>query len=326
MAIGFRLLASFVTVAALAVALAAGARPAGAEDRFAAWVTGVRAEAKSMGVSDKTLDGAFKGLKPDPRVVKLDRKQPEFTMTFEQYLSRVVTRQQVAKGRKRFEQNRAMLDEVSARYGVPPQVIVALWGVETKYGTRTGDFDIIRSLATLAYDGRRSKFFRKELMAALQILDEGHISRADMRGSWAGAMGQSQFMPTSFRAYAVDHTGDGRRDIWGTKADVFASAANYLASHGWKAGQRWGRPVTLPEKFDASTAGRETRKKVSTWKQLGVVVDTAGGDPMASVILPDGAPGPAYFAYHNFNVIRRWNPSNFFALAVGLLSDQIIAK
>ncbi len=294
-----------------------------ANQDFDTWLQGAREEALSLGVSNGTVDTAFADLTPDPRVIKLDRKQPEFTLTFAQYLDRVVTEKQVAVGREKLRQHRALLNQVSARYGVPPQIIVALWGVETRYGTRTGDFDVIRSLATLAYDGRRSKFFRKELMDALRILDEGHISRASMRGSWAGAMGQSQFMPSSFRAYAVDHTGDGRRDIWRTEADVFASAANYLASNGWVRGQRWGRPVTLPAGFDHSLTGRKTRKKISVWKKRGVKARTGGGDLMASVIAPDGRAGPSYFAYQNFNVIRRWNPSDYFALAVGILSDQV---
>lgn len=301
-------------------------RPAGADeagDKFAAWLNGVRAEARAQGVSEPTLAAAFEDLQPDPRVIKLDRRQPEFTLTFVEYLDRVVTVDQVANGRRELETHRALLDEVSARYGVPPHVIVALWGVETKYGTRTGDFDIIRSLATLAFDGRRSAFFRKELMAALRILDEGHVARDRMRGSWAGAMGQNQFMPTSFRAFAIDHAGDGHADIWGTHADVFASAANYLAKNGWVAGQRWGRPVELPKGFDANLTGRETVKPISNWRRLGIHADTTGDDLMASVITPDGIGGPAYFAYHNFNVIRRWNPSNYFALAVGLLADQV---
>lgn len=291
--------------------------------KFTLWLDGVRKDARAQGVAKKTLDVAFKGLTPNPKVVKLDRRQPEFTLTFAQYLKRVVTAGQIARGRENYRKNRALLEEVGAKYGVAPSIIVALWGVETKYGKRTGDFDIIRSLATLAFDGRRSTFFRKELMAALKILDEGHISRARMIGSWAGAMGQSQFMPTSFRSFAVDHSGDGRRDIWGTKADVFASAANYLTKNGWTRGQRWGRPVKLPENFDLRLAGRKTRKKISEWTALGVRSDAPNSDLMASVVLPDGVGGAAYFAYHNFNVIRRWNPSDYFALAVGSLADKI---
>jgi len=301
------------------------APPAGhaATESFQAWVAAVRVEAQANGISTATLDAAFDGLEPDPKVIELDRKQPETKWTFDRYLQLVIDDERIAKGRENYAKYRPLLRQIGAKYGVQPQVIVALWGIETKYGARTGTFDIIRSLATLAYDGRRSAFFRKELLAALQILNDGHISRQKLRGSWAGAMGQNQFMPTSFVAYAVDHSGDGRRDIWETEADVFASAANYLAKQGWVPGQRWGRPVSVPAGFDSKLADRKIIKRISEWKALGVEAATSGDDLMASVLLPDGPGGPAFLVYQNFRVIRRWNPSNYFALAVGLLADRV---
>jgi len=200
---------------------------------FQAWLGGVKKEAREQGISQKTIDDAFAAVSHDPRVIQLDRKQPETKLTLEEYLAKTVTEPRISQGRELLAENRSLLDEISAKYGVPPQYIIALWAIETSYGNNTGGFSIIESLATLAYDGRRSEYFRGELMKALKIIDQGHIAAYDMEGSWAGAMGQCQFMPSSFLAYAVDYDGDGKRDIWNTQADVFASIANYLHSSGW---------------------------------------------------------------------------------------------
>ncbi|HSK40595.1 MAG TPA: lytic murein transglycosylase, partial [Arenibaculum sp.] len=216
---------------------------AGAATDFAAWVGDLRREAVGRGISTCVLDAALHGVAPLPRVIELDRKQPERTITFARYLDRVVTPARVRRGRALHAEHRALLEEIGHRYGVQPRFIVALWGIETDFGRNTGGFDVIAALATLAYDGRRSAYFRSELLDALEILEQGHVRPEAMKGSWAGAMGQCQFMPSSFRRYAVDADGDGRRDIWSTLPDVFASTANYLGQAGWNPRYTWGREV-----------------------------------------------------------------------------------
>ena len=301
---------------------------ASAAEDFQAWLAALRQEAAGKGISEATLDAAFEDVKPIPRVIELDRKQPEFTLTFQQYLDRVVPASRVARGRDRLNQHRALLEEVGKKFGVQPRFIVALWGIETDFGRVTGGFPVVASLATLAHDGRRSAFFRAQLMHALRILEEGHIAPKQMMGSWAGAMGQSQFMPSSFVNFAVDYDGDGRRDIWTTQADVFASAANYLARSGWRDDQTWGRKVTLPASFDSAMADLEVKKPISEWQALGVRradgSDLPTRDLMASIVLPQkGEAAPAYMVYENFRTILKWNRSNYFAIAVGTLSDGI---
>ncbi|MFT6581823.1 MAG: membrane-bound lytic murein transglycosylase B [Alphaproteobacteria bacterium] len=297
---------------------------------FGQWLAALKTEALSKGVSQSTLDAAFKDIKPIPRVVELDRKQPEFTLTYKEYMQRVTPESRVKKGRKRLEENKDVLAEISKKYGVQPQFIVAFWGIETDFGRVTGGFRVIPALATLAYDGRRSKFFRRELFFALRILEEGHISAKSMMGSWAGAMGQSQFMPSSFIGYAVDHDGDGRKDIWTTKPDVFASAANYLSKYGWRGDERWGRAVKLPTGFDKKLVGLKIQKPVDEWSKLGVT--QVNGKPLpvstlsASLILPAKEGGPAFLVYKNYRVILKWNRSHYFAMAVGHLADRIAAN
>ena len=304
------------------------AAPGLAQPDFAAWLKELRAEAVRKGISQATLDAALSGIEPIPRIIELDRKQPEFTLTFAQYLQRVVPASRVAKGRQKFAENREILTAVGRKYGVQPRFIVAFWGIETDYGRVTGGFLVVPALATLAFDGRRSAYFRKELFHALKIIDEGHISAKKMVGSWAGAMGQAQFMPSSFKGYAVDHDGDGRKDIWTTRADVFASAANYLSRYGWRGDERWGREVRPPSGFDASLQGLKVKKPISDWAALGVTLPDGtplpGKDMQASLILPGGKGGPAYLVYNNYRVILKWNRSHYFAIAVGRLADQII--
>ena len=280
------------------------------------------------GKSESVLESAFKGVKPLPRVIELDRKQPEGKMTFAQYKAKVISKDRIIQGRKLYAQHRETLDAIAEKYGVPAPYILALWGMETSYGNNTGGFGVIPALATLAHDGRRSTFFRGELLAALTILEQGHISLKDMKGSWAGAMGQNQFMPSSFHAYAVDEDGDGRRDIWTTRRDVFASTANYLSKSGWRGDERWGRPVKLPAKFPVKLVGTETRKSLKEWNKLGVRLPNGEKLPdiekmSASVVAPDGIGGPAFLAYHNFGVIMKWNRSQYFAVSVGTLADAI---
>lgn len=294
---------------------------------FTQWIKELRKDAATKGIRPVTLDAALKGIKLIPRVVELDRKQPEFTLTFRQYMDRVVSRGRVDKGRQKLKENRALLKEIGVKFGVPPRIIVAFWGIETDFGRITGGFSVIPALVTLAYDGRRSTFFRGELINALKIIDGGHISATAMVGSWAGAMGQPQFMPSSFLGFAVDYDGDGRKDIWNTVADVFASAANYLARSGWKGDQTWGRPVRLPEGFDGKLAGLGSRKLIGEWQRLGVRradgADLPARDLMASIVFAKGPGSPAYLAYDNFRTILKWNRSNLFAIAVGSLADRI---
>jgi len=306
-------------------ALVAAAPAFAAGTDFNSWLTGVRQEAIGQGLRAQSVDLALRGVHPIDRVLELDRKQPESTLTFEQYVDRVVSQQRIAAGRDKLAENRALLDEVGRRYGVQPRFIVALWGIETDFGRVTGDFPIISALATLAYDGRRSAFFRKELIAAIRIVDQGYIRPEEMTGSWAGAMGQSQFMPSSYLQYAVSYRDDGRRDIWHRREDVFASIANYLHQLGWKGDETWGRRVQLPAKFDTSLAGKEIRKPLAEWQRLGVR-SLGGGDLPAmardaSLILPSGADGSALLIYDNFRAILRWNNSSYFAAAVGYLAD-----
>ena len=314
--------------AAIAVAALVGltALPAAANQTdFATWLAGVRQDAIAAGIKPVTVDRAFAGLKPIPRVLELDRKQPESVLTFSQYIGRVVPQQRIDTARARLAENRPLLDEISAKYGVQPRFIVALWGIESDFGRLTGGFPVVASLATLAYDGRRSAFFRKELLNALKILDHGDVAPEAMIGSWAGAMGQSQFMPSSYLSYAVNWSGDGRRDIWTRKEDVFASIANYLSRIGWHGDQTWGREVKLPANFDRSLAGITAVKPLAEWQRLGVRRTDGGdlpsGDAAAALILPGGNEGPALLVYDNFRAVLKWNNSLFFASAVGYLAD-----
>ncbi|TVQ83742.1 MAG: lytic murein transglycosylase [Micavibrio sp.] len=300
---------------------------AGDRQDFGAWLEELRQEARQKGISERILREALHdGIRPLPRVLELDRRQPEGTLSFEQYKNNMLGVRRVQTGRLMMRRHEEALQEAGRQYGVPPAVIAALWGMETNYGGYTGGFNVIEALATLAYDGRRGPFFRGELLAALQILEEGHIKPSEMKGSWAGAMGQSQFMPTSFLNYAVDADGDGRRDIWGTHRDVFASAANYLAQHGWRSGERWGRRVQLPQNFPETLTGLDTEKTLAEWQALGVRREDGANLPQVegmtgSVI--KFTDNEAYLVYNNFRVIMRWNRSTYFATAVGLLSDQL---
>ena len=323
-------IARIIAGIALAGALLAGggalAQEAGAES-FAQWREGVRSEALDLGISAEIFDRAFAGVEPIPRIIELDRSQPEVTITFDQYLERVVPESRVAQGRELLAVHHDLLVPIGRKFGVPPRFIVALWGIETSYGKYLGGFPVIAALATLAHDGRRSDYFRQELLNALRILEDGHIASEAMMGSWAGAMGQSQFMPSSFVRYAVDYDGDGRRDIWGTQGDVFASAANYLAQAGWTTGETWGRRVRLPAGFDPALAGLETSKTLAEWQALGLRRADGGDLPQVaisgSVVMPGGEGGAAYLVYGNYRTIMRWNRSFYFATAVGLLADRI---
>ena len=297
------------------------------EQRFARWVADFRAAARSQGVSEATLRSAFDQVRYLPRVIELDRAQPEFTRTVWDYLDNAVTPQRVATGQEKLAQVRAEADAAAARYGVPPAVVVAIWGMESNYGDNYGNTPVVDALATLGFEGRREDWARRELLAALKILDSGDIARDRMIGSWAGAMGQTQFLPSNFLAYAVDADGDGRRDIWGSMADVVASTANFLSRSGWQAGTPWGVEVRLPTGFDFGRADMAVRQSGAQWAAEGL--RTVDGQPLpeladASVLLPAGARGPAFLVLDNFRSILKYNNSTSYALAIGLLADNLL--
>ncbi len=313
----------------LILVLTAAALPARAQQSqdFGAWLAAVKLEAASRGISQPTIAAAFRDLEPLARVIELDRRQPEFTTTFWGYVSRAVSENRIARGKELLAKHGRLLRELRQRYGVPPRVLVAFWGLETNYGSNMGGFPVIGALATLAYDNRRADFFRSELFDALRIVDRGHISAGRMVGSWAGAMGHVQFLPSTYLRHAVDHNGDGRRDIWNSVPDALASAANYLRAIAWNAGELWGREVRLPPDFDIGQANLKTRKSVREWRQLGVRKangsNLPNADVMGAIMLPGGHKGPAFLVYRNFDVIMEWNRSLLYALAVGILSDRI---
>lgn len=298
---------------------------------FSDWLVQLRADASAAGISKKTLDAALEGVKaPQKKVIARDKKQPEKTQSLADYVSTRVNGERINSGRLMLGRYSTWLGRIERQYGVQRRFIVALWGIESSYGRQTGKLPVIQSLVTLSYDGRRGEYFRKELIEALHIVDQGLIPLARMKGSWAGAMGQFQFMPTSYRHYAVDADGDGYIDIWGSVPDALASAANYLAKAGWKDDQTWGRRVRLPKKFDESLAGLRTKLTLPRWQELGVRRLNGRALPQrdlkASLILPDGRDGVAYLVYSNFRALRRWNRSNSFAVAVGTLADSYTVK
>jgi membrane-bound lytic murein transglycosylase B len=324
----FKILKGTAVIVATSMFILPVATKAVAEQKpFDEWLGDLRQEAANNGIREDILNSALRGIKQIPRVIELDRKQPEFSLTFRQYMDRVVPNSRVQKGRKKLAENRALLEEVGKKFGVQPRFIVAFWGIETDFGRVTGGFKLIPALATLAHDGRRSKYFRKELLNALKILNGNHIKAKDMVGSWAGAMGQCQFMPSSFLNFAIDYNGDGRKDIWSTKADVFGSAANYLSRSGWKGDQAWGRAVTLPEGFDSDLANLKIVKPISDWQALGVRradgSDLPTRNMKASIVFTEGPGSAAYMAYNNYRTILKWNRSTYFAVAVGTLADKI---
>ena len=313
---------------AMMLTIGAACAPAEAQKQSVdSWVAGFKAKARAEGISQKVVDEALRDFQPIAKIIRLDRHQPDGTTTFEKYMKSTLPPFRVNKGRDLMKKHKAILDEVSAKYGVQARFIIALWGKETSYGGYTGGYSVPHALATLAYDGRREKLFTDELIHALKIIDAGHITFKNMKGSWAGAMGQSQFMPSSFLKYAVDHNGDGRRDIWNTKADVFASIANYLSQEGWDDEYTWGRKVTVPDGFDKSLFDLKTFRPLSEYQKLGVRTewgsDLPEADLEAALITGGKGHGPAYLIYPNYNVILKWNYSRYFATAVGTLADKV---
>lgn len=301
--------------------------PAHAQSGFDDWLAAFRLEAAAQGISAATLDAALTGITPIERVVALDRRQPEFVQTFSDYLRARVTPARVARGLELMAEHAALLDAVEQQYGIPKAVLVSFWGLETNYGATLGSLNIPVSLATLAYDGRRSAFFRSQLLDALRIIDAGHVNAADMKGSWAGAMGHMQFMPSTFRAYAVDGDGDSRIDLWQSLPDALYSGANYLKRAGWRTGEPVAIEVRPPSGFDWRRASIANRLPVTQWTALGVKAVDGGPLPevagRAAIVVPQGWQGPAFMVFDNFDVVMRWNRSVNYALAVAQLAQQV---
>jgi membrane-bound lytic murein transglycosylase B len=299
-------------------------------DPFRKFIDELATEVAAKGIDKDLFYRSFQGdFSPNQRAMELLKKQPESTFSFEKYSNSMVSPQRVSAGQQNFKTHRADLERIGKQYGVAPEVIVALWGVETFYGRWPGNHNIIRSLATLAYDSHRQAFFRRELMSAMQILHEGHITPEEMKGSWAGAMGQCQFMPSSFMAYAADGNGDGQKDIWRNPLDVFASTANYLKKSGWKTGDKWGERVVLTKilpKMQISERGLSEPMSVAEWQKIGVKASRGTlpeGTRKARLFIPEGPSKRAFLVYDNFDVILRWNRSSYFAHSVLTLADEI---
>ncbi len=301
--------------------------PATAQTRFEAWQQNFRQIATAQGIDPRLFDTAFEGVTLNEAVIGFDRFQPEFSKPIWEYLDRAVSADRLREGRQKRRQMRRLLRRIEARYRVDSDVVLAIWGLESNFGQNRGDIYTIEALATLAFDGRRARYGQKQLLAALKILQEGHVQRADMRGSWAGAMGHTQFIPTSFLALAVDYDGDGRRNIWSDDpTDALASAANYLHESGWVQGQPWGVEVVLPEGFDYAQADVNNRQSASYWRRLGVRTATGARLPNyseAALLLPAGPGNPVFAVYQNFRVIQRYNNSVSYAISVGHLADLI---
>lgn len=294
---------------------------------FEVWLDELRREAMARGIASQTLDRALAGVRPMPEVIEADRRQPEGRMSFATYRERVVSRERIERGRELLAHHRRLLGTVEERFGVPAEIIVALWGIESNFGDRQGGYSVFAALATLAHDGRRASLFRRQLFSALEIVDRGHADARLMRGSWAGAMGQNQFMPSTYLGYAVDFDGDGLRDIWGSLPDVFASSANYLARSGWNPRIIWGREVMVPSRIGAARTGLDHWASLAEWSQRGVRLPDGGPLPRAvldaALLRMDGNRGPSFLVYENFRALMAWNRSTYFGAAVGLLADSL---
>lgn len=306
---------------------------------FSEWLLDIKAQALAQGVDEKTLT-VLDGLEPDPRVLGFDRSQPEFVQTFDDYLKARVSEDRIRIARERFRQNRAVLDKIADAYNVDPEYMIAFWGLESSFGRYQGKYSVVRSLATLAYDPRRTTFFTKELLSALKILSEGHVPPDEFVGGWAGAMGQNQFLPSSFLNYAQDFNGDGRKNIWSEEVDVWASIANYLSKNGWRRDRGWGTTVTVPATLDVDslkpektasgcTALRQHTRRlpVAEWKRLGVMGDL---DRLTqseyALVFPEEGTDVSYLVGGNFRSILSYNCANKYAVSVGLLSDLILRQ
>lgn len=299
------------------------------QQNWTSWVAQVRQQALAEGISPRTFDEAFADIhEPSRQIKSFSHSQPEHRLSYTKYLHSRVDNYRIIIGRKQYKKYQALADDVARHFGVDPCFIMAFWGMETSYGSYMGTFPVIRSLATLAYDSNRKDFFRKELFLALHILNEGHVTLDRFKGEWAGASGQPQFLPSSWVKYAVDYDGDGRKDIWDSKADVFASVANYMKQNGWQTGEPWAIYVKLPSNFNKNLEGKSIVKPVSEWNAMGV--RTEHGEPLpyqnleASIVQPDG--GPVFLAYPNYKMILRYNNSIYYAGAIGYLADKICMR
>ncbi len=300
--------------------------PAG-DAGFQRWIAGFQNRARAAGIDNAVLERAFAGVRYNSGVIGKDRNQPEFTKQIWDYLDSAVSDARVRNGRAALREHRRLLDRIEARHGVEQEIVTAIWGLESAYGEQRGQTPVIEALATLAHDGRRGRFFEQQLMAALRIVQAGDVAPHDMTGSWAGAMGHTQFIPTSYLAHGQDFTGDGKRDIWSDNpADALASTAAYLASSGWTRGQPWGVEVRLPQGFDHARTGERVKKPVTEWTRLGVRDITGSPVPdhgRASILLPAGAQGAAFMIFGNFHVIERYNAADAYVIGVGHLADRI---
>ncbi len=305
----------------------AALRLAASDAGFRDWLAGFRSRAIMAGIRKGTLDAAFEEARYDAGIIRLDRNQSEFSKQIWEYLDTAVSPARVANGRAAISRHGDALRGIEQRYGVDKEVVAAIWGLESAYGVVRGDTPLIGALATLAYDGRRGEFFEGELLAALKILQSGDVAPRAITGSWAGAMGHTQFMPTSYLAHAVDFTGDGRRDIWSDDpTDALASTAAYLQHFGWQKGQPWGVEVHLPETFDPSSARRTLMRSPTDWAAMGIRDTrrrTVPDHGRASILLPGGAGGPAFMIFDNFEVIERYNKADAYVIGVGHLSDRL---
>ncbi|MDF1629873.1 MAG: lytic murein transglycosylase [Alcanivoracaceae bacterium] len=321
-----KLLLSTLLCPSLMTALPASAQAENAAD-FATCVEQLKSTALQRGISEAVVERDLAAVNYVERVIELDRRQPEFSESFATYFERRVTEDRIVRGRKLLAEHRNLLDRVSKEFGVPAQYLVAFWGLETNFGGFFGKMPVLDSLATLACDPRRSEYFTGELINALKIIDEGSITASRMQGSWAGAMGHTQFMPSVFLRYAIDYDGDGKRDLWGSLPDALASAANFLRGIGWRNEERWGREVKLPNGFAFDNTGLSQTLSLEQWSKLGVRQANGSAlpkvDMQASLLVPSGHQGPAFLVYENFHVIMRWNRAEAYALAVGHLADRI---
>jgi lytic murein transglycosylase len=311
-----------VLMATIAFTLSAGPAPAQDDKNWRAFLDQVWVDAQAKGITRKTFDLAFAGVTPDPRVMPITKRQPEYIKPAGAYVNDFVSADKVSKGVRKEKEWSKTFDAIEKQYGVDRWVILSIWGVETYYGGAKDKWDVVRSLATLAYNKYRDPYFRNELLMSLKILQEGHIGRKEFVSSWAGAMGQTQFMPTNFFDYAVDFSGDGHRDIWNNVPDVLASTANYFKKEGWTPGQPWGFEVSVPKGFDY----KQSRGSFAEWNERGVKRTDGKSFPASGdgiLFFPTGAAGPAFLITQNFNVIKTFNNSDVYALAVGLLADRM---
>ena len=319
---------SSLLLALLAATTALATTPASAQERdFRACLADIKTEAVRQGVPAAVADTAFRNLTPDPKVIELDSRQPEFSLTYAKYVGSSVSSERIAKGQQMMARHRGLLDQLSAEYSIAPQYLMAFWGLETNFGGFMGDFQVLRSVTTLACSTKRAAFFSNEAVQALRILAMNHMTSPQMRGSWAGAMGNMQFMPSTFTKWAIDRDGNGKVDIWSSVPDALTSAANFLRGIGFKPGLPSSDEVVLPQNFPLDQADTTIEKPVKAWAAMGVKL--AGGKPLpnvddpAAIILPAGWKGPAFILYPNFKAVMNWNRSTLYALAVGILARQI---